>query len=119
VVTLTVSDADGAADADPVRVTVTSPPAPEVVSITRSEFRTASRQLRVEGTVTGGRLPIEITVTVGAADLGSSPVDATGDWSVRTTLAAADERPAPTVGDEAIATTGGGAQASLPIRIRN
>ena len=50
-------------------------------------------------------------------DRGRSPVDATRDWSVRTTLAAA--RPGPTVGDEAVATTGGGAQASLPIRIRN
>jgi hypothetical protein len=117
--TLTVRDTDGAETSDSAAITITPLPAPEVVSITRSEFRTASRQLRVEGTVTGGRLPIEITVTIGTTDMGSSPVDATGDWSVRTTLAAADERPAPTVGDEAVATTAGGAQASLAIRIRN
>ncbi|MDD7942867.1 PKD domain-containing protein [Actinomycetospora lutea] len=117
--TLTVRDAAGDESSDAAAITVTPPPAPEQVSITRSEFRTASRQLRVEGTVTGGRLPIEIRVTVGLAAMGSSPVDAVGDWSVRTTLAAADERPAPTVGDTATATTAGGAQASLSIRIRN
>jgi hypothetical protein len=117
VVTLTVSDADGASDTDSVRLTVTPPPAPEQVSITRAEYRTGNRQLRVEGTVTGGRLPIEVTVTVGPDNRGRSPVDAVRDWSVRTTLAAEDT--VPTVGDEATATTGGGAQASLPIRIRN
>ena len=117
VVTLTVSDADGASDTDTVTVTVTPPPAPEQVSITRAEYRTGNRQLRVEGTVTGGRLPIEVTVTVGPDNRGRSPVDAVRDWSVRTTLAAEDT--VPTVGDEATATTGGGAQASLPIRIRN
>ena len=117
VVTLTVSDAGGASDTDTVTVTVTPPPAPELVSITRAEYRTGNRQLRVEGTVTGGRLPIEVTVTVGPDNRGRSPVDATRDWSVRTTLAAEDT--VPTVGDQATASTGGGAQASLPIRIRN
>ena len=115
-VTLTVSDAGGASDTDTVTVTVTPPPAPELVSITRAEYRTGNRQLRVEGTVTGGRLPIEVTVTVGPDNRGRSPVDATRDWSVRTTLAAEDT--VPTVGDQATASTGG-AQASLPIRIRN
>ncbi len=116
-VTLTVSDAGGASDTDTVTVTVTPPPAPEQVSITRAEYRTGNRQLRVEGTVTGGRLPIEVTVTVGPDEQGPLARRRRRDWSVRTTLAAEDT--VPTVGDEATATTGGGAQASLPIRIRN
>jgi hypothetical protein len=60
--------------------------------------------------VTGGRPPIEVTVAVGDNERGRSPVDATGDWSVRTTLPAADPDPVPTVGDDATATTGGGAK---------
>jgi hypothetical protein len=117
VITLTVSDTGGASDTDTVTVTVSPPPGPAQVSITRAEYRTGNRQLRVEGAVTGGRRPIEVTVTVGPDDRGSSPVDPTGEWSVRTTLTA--EQTAPTIGDQTTATTGGGVQASLPIRIRN
>jgi len=118
-VTLSVQGTAGGPSTDTVTVTVVPPPPPTQVSITRAEFRTGRQQLRVEGQVSGGRLPIDVTVTLGGVVVGTAPADGTRDWALRSTLSASTPVPIPAVGDVSTATATGGAAATREIRIRN
>lgn len=116
---LTVIGAAGSATAD-LPVTVGPVPPPDQLTIDPASYRTGTRQFRVDGTQSGSR-PALVTVRYRGEVLGRGAVDATGAWSVRHTLTAAQAHLRPTAGsptDRLTATTDHGGQASAPIAVR-
>lgn len=111
----------GDAASDVVTVTVTDPPAPDVLVIQRAQYRTSKRQWRVGGAVTasGGPRPNRVTVLLRGAEIGSSLVDATGAWDVRRTLLGGEAALEPTVGSLVHATSEGGGSDDAPVNVRN
>lgn len=114
---LTVTDGSGATAADDVTVTL-DPVVPDTVTVTRAEFRTGRDEYRVDGTQTGTR-PATVTVTFDGSELGASPVDATGAWSVRRSLTPAENTLQPGVGDTVTVSSSRGGSAIPTLRIRN
>jgi hypothetical protein len=86
---MTVQDGNGNS-ANAVQTLVVQPkPAPDVLNITRQDYRTASRQFRIDGTVNQGRVPKLPNVVVvkffdGKEEEAIPDID--GVWSVRRTL---------------------------------
>lgn len=117
VVRLTVTDTGGATDDAVVTITV-QPFVPDTLTITRSDFRTGRNEHRIDGSQTGTR-PAEITVEFDGNEIGTSPVDATGAWSVRLTVTPDRPELLPGVGDVVTAASSRGGTAFRPIRIRN
>lgn len=120
---LTVTGPGGPGDtaSDNVTVSVTDPPAPDVLTIQRTQYRTSKRQWRIGGTVTasGELRPNRVTVTFGGQQIGSSPVDATGTWDVRRTLFDSEAALEPAVGAVVHATSEGGGADDAPVNVRN
>ncbi|MFT4164934.1 MAG: hypothetical protein QM650_06800 [Microlunatus sp.] len=113
---LTVTDSQGATATDEVAVTV-RPVTPDTIVVTQAEFRTARDEFRISGTQTGLR-PAVLTARFRGAVLGTSPVDATGAWSIRRTLTPAENALQPGVGEviEVLSSRGGAVVQSLRIR---
>ena len=112
---LTVQGAGGPAT-DEVSVTVVPVPPPDVITVTQAQFRTGRQQYRVSGTLVG-TLPSTVTVTSQGVELGSSAVDAAGDWDVRRTLAATEAHLRPVPGSVVeVASTGAPVTAAVTIR---
>lgn len=116
---LTVTGAAGTATAD-LPVTVGPVPPPDQLTIDKASYRTGTRQFRIDGTQSGIR-PALVTVRFRGEELGRGAVDATGAWSVRHTLTAAQAHLRPTTGapaDRLTATTEHGGDASAPVAVR-
>lgn len=105
-------DGPGGPASGAVAVTVTPPPAPDVVQVDRAEYRTDRRQYRVSGTLTG-RLPAQVAVSYAGTVLGLASVDATGAWDLRRTLTGTEGNLVPTVGDSVVATSATGSDSAL------
>jgi hypothetical protein len=61
-------------------------PKPDVLTVTRSEYRTGTGEWRVEGTsqvLTGNTITVHIGNTLAGTKLGTASPDALGAWSVR------------------------------------
>lgn len=116
---LEVTGASGTNTAD-LPVTVKPVPPPDQLTIDRASYRTGTRQFRVDGTLTG-LTPANVTLAFRGEVLGQGAVDATGAWSVRHTLTAAQAHLRPTTGDagdRVSASTGNGGIATAPVAVR-
>ena len=115
---------EGAAT-DTVTVTVTGPPPADVLTVQATQFRTGRRQWRVGGALTSpdGPRPNRVTVSLlsrtGPIEIGSAPVDVTGAWDVRRTLASADDALIPTPGARVRATSQHDGTDEAAVNIRN
>lgn len=109
--------AAGAVAQDEVSVAVSAAPAPDRIDAVRASYRTRTRQFRLDGTL-AGTLPAQVAATFRGEPLGRAAVDATGAWSLRHTLTAAQLHLVPGVGDavELSSTRGGHRAAALAIR---
>jgi hypothetical protein len=95
---LTVQGSDGSSDTTNIPVTTKPTPGPDTLAITRREFRTATRQFRVEGNV--DQIPNEIVVKFRDQELGRVMPDIAGDWSMRRVLLESEANLIPKLGDE-------------------
>lgn len=113
---LTVQGSDGSSDTAHIAVTVQPTPGPDTLAIARREFRTATRQFRVEGNV--NQLPNEIVVKFREAELGRVTPDIAGDWSLRRVLLESEINLVPTLGDEIQVSSKRG-NVNIALEIRN
>jgi hypothetical protein len=114
--TLTVTGNDGSSDTAKITVNVKPTPGADTLAITRREFRTATRQFRIEGTV--DQMPNEIVVKFRGKELGQAMPDIVGDWSVRRVLLESETNLVPTLGDE-IQISSKRSNVEIPLEIRN
>jgi hypothetical protein len=96
--TLTVRGNDGSSDTSNITVITKPEPGPDTLEVTRQEFRTATRQFRIEGNV--DQKPNEIVVTFRGKELGRAIPDLVGDWALRRVLLESETDLVPTLGDE-------------------
>ena len=93
---LDVTGAGGPASATTPPIAITAAPTSDALVLTRCEYRTGTRQFRVEGTV--NNLPNAVKVTFAGLDLGHATPDVTGAWAVRKTLLESEVGTLPTPG---------------------
>jgi hypothetical protein len=113
---LTVRGNDGSSDTATIAVITKPAPGPDTIAITRREFRTGTRQFRVEGNV--DQIPNEIVVTFRDKELGRAMPDIAGDWSLRRVLLASETNLVPALGNEIQIRSKRGT-VKLPLEIRN
>lgn len=92
-----------------------TPPVP-VIRIERCRYRARRRELRVNGTCTGG-LPPRVTASLEGLEIGSSAVDATGAWDIRRTFTSADDGLIPSPGESVNVTSAHGGTANAPVTV--
>jgi hypothetical protein len=114
--TLTVRGNDGSSDTTTMAVITKPAPGPDQLAIIRREFRTGTRQFRVEGNV--DQMPNEIVVTFRDKELGRAMPDIAGDWSLRRVLLASETNLIPALGNEIQISSKRGS-VKLPLEIRN
>jgi len=99
-----------------VSVNINSEPGPDVLDVSRAEYRTGTRAFRLSGTVTP--VPNEVIATIGRVDIGRAAPDITGAWSIRRVLKEAEIAQAPEPG-ATVKVVSKRAQHSALVRIRN
>jgi hypothetical protein len=113
--TLTVRSDDGSSDTADISVTTKPEPDLDTLEVTRQEFRTATRQFRIEGNV--NQMPNEIVVKFRNQELGRVMPDIAGDWSLRRVLLESETNLVPVLGEEIqISSRRGDQTSSLEIR---
>jgi hypothetical protein len=113
--TLTVRSDDGSSDTADISVTTKPEPGLDTLEVTRQEFRTATRQFRIEGNV--NQMPNEIVVTFRNQEMGRVMPDIAGDWSLRRVLLESETNLVPVLGEEIqISSRRGDQTSSLEIR---
>ena len=111
---LTVQGPGGPSTANTSVVVAPAPP-PDTLTVDLCEYRTSRRQFRVSGVV--DNLPNEIIASIGGFELGRATPDITGAWSVRRTLADAEQAQVPDVGTQiGVKSKTGGQTATVQIR---
>jgi hypothetical protein len=116
---LNVQGGGSSASAD-ITFAVDPAPGPDTLTVDRRDYRTSSRQFRIDGSVLPTQVPNEIVVTFKGEELGRGIADIDGNWSVKKTLLQSQSNLVPVPGDsvEVSSKRSGGAQ-SFNIIIRN
>jgi hypothetical protein len=122
---LTVQGSDGNSNNTDIPVTVQPKPEPDVLEITRQDYRTATRQFRIDGTVNADRVPkLPNVVAVEFLDGKKEQAipDINGDWSVRRVLLASEVGLAPRPGIQdtvEVSSKRSNGSVQVTLRIRN
>jgi len=114
--TLTVRGNDGSSDTTNIAVTTKPEPGLDTLDVTRQEFRTATRQFRIEGNV--NQMPNEIVVKFRNQELGRVMPDIAGDWSLQRVLLESETNLVPALGEEIQVSSKRGNKKSF-LEIRN